>query len=293
MTLTLPCPRTTELDSRTDATPAPTSVDLRSAAGLHAAVAHVRASGWDNPGGRALLDALAVTSQRIASRVEAAALLAHDSSRPADLLSHAWELIDNNPDAVLSAQNPWGYLTTCLRHTLTNALVAESLQVSPTAVRNGTAASAGLRPPVRASDRWLELEPHVDNDLPRQSQDDRHWDTGLKRLHDHLVRRGAPPTITAIAIDRITEIITTIRRGRRETAVGNDPELTELGLTPAQSRALLGLLIGTRTDEGRSSLWLNLRAHADVSADSHGSRRTKQWTRTYTQPFTTEDDAAA
>jgi hypothetical protein len=50
-------------------------------------------------------------------------------------------------------------------------------------------------------------------------------------LQEHLAQLGAPPATTAIAIDRITEIIIEVRRGRRETAVGNDPELTALGLT--------------------------------------------------------------
>jgi hypothetical protein len=292
MTLTLPCPQTAAHGFEASSEPpAATPADLRSAAAFHAAVAHVQAVGWNNPGGRALLDALAVTCQRVTDRVEASAHLTHDRSRADDLLSHAWELINTNPDVVLSALNPWAYLTTCLRHTLTNALIADSLQVSAVAVRNGTASRERLRPPVRAGDRWTELEPNVDGDLPLRSPTDRHWDIGLTRLHQQLVRRGASSTVTATAIDRITEIITEARRGRRETAVGTDPELADLGLTPAQSRALLGLLVGARTDQGQSSLWLGLRADVDMSVDRHETRRTERRAQTYLRPFV--DEAAA
>ena len=81
MTLTLPCPQTTTHRLRRQHRATVQPADLRSAAALRAAVTQVHAEGWDNPTGRALLDALAVTCQRLAVRVEASAHLAHDSSR--------------------------------------------------------------------------------------------------------------------------------------------------------------------------------------------------------------------
>ena len=208
-------------------------------------------------------------------------------------MSHAWELINSNPHAVLSADNPWAYLTTCLRRTLTNTLIADSLLVSPIAVRNGTASRAGLRPPVRAGDKWSDLEPSIDGEMSDRQPNDLNWGSALQQVHDHLVRLGAPPTTTAIAIDRITEIIIKVRRGRREAAVGSDPELAALGLSAAQSRALLALLIGARHDQGRSSLWLLLRAGADMATVSDAERCADRRVRTYLQPFGTTSKRAA
>lgn len=293
MTLTLPCPQVTANESDASTDLPSTAADLRSATAINAAITQVHEDGWDSPSGRALLDALAVTCQRLAVRVEAGAHVAHDSSRANDLLSHAWELINSNPYAVLSAENPWAYLTTCLRRTLTNTLMADSLLVSPIMVRNGTASRAGLRPPIRAGDRWRDLDSGADGETPARRPNNRNWDVGLQRLHEHLVRLGAPTTTTATAIDRITEIIIEVRRGRRESAVGSDPELAELGLTPAQSRALLALLIGARHDRGRSSLWLSLRSDGDMLSDRHAERCADRRARTYLQPFGATTDTAA
>ena len=291
MTLTLPCPQITAHDTDTTTEPPPAAADLRSAAAVRQAVSRVRIEGWDNPVGRALLDALATTCRRLAARVEASARVAHDPARPDDLLSHAWELINSNPDAVLAAANPWAYLTTCLRRTLTNTVIAGSLLVSPIAVRNGTTTRAGLRPPVRAGDHWTDLETSV-GDSAAGGGGNLGWDVGLVRLHEHLVRLGAPASTTSLAIERISEIISEVRRGRRETAVATDAELAGLGLNRAQSRALLGLLIGARHDQGRSSLWLLLRDNAEMTTSSAGKCADRR-VRAYLRPFQATDESAA
>lgn len=292
MTLTFLCPQANACDTEITTEPS-TATEMQDADAVREAVGQVRDDGWDNPLGRALLDALAAMSRRLTVRVEASARLTHDPSRADDLLSHAWELINSNPEAVIAAENPWAYLTTCLRHTLTNTVIADSLLVSPIAVRNGTAARAGLRPPVRAGDQWVMLEQGANGSTSAGSANGRNWDVGLERLHNLLVHQGAPAVTTSVAIDRISEIIGEVRRGRREAAVATDPELTDSGLKPVQSRALLALLIGARHDQGRSSCWLALRDENHEPAGTPSRVAIERRVRSYVDPFHPTGTSAA
>jgi hypothetical protein len=188
-------------------------LELRCAGVMRDALAEVAETGWDSPAGERLLASLREASTTVTARVERGRHIVRDPARCDDLLSHAWELVEGHRDELLHADNPWAYLATCLRHVLVGLTLADTLQVSPTVVRNGTAARLGIQPPLRIGTAL------VDNDEPWAAapalpdpSDRSGWDSGLVALHAQLVERGAPPNISAAAINRIADIAATTRR---------------------------------------------------------------------------------
>ena len=279
MTSASPCPKTIHTSPGDFV-----DVDLRTPTLMRDTLTTVAETGWDSPAGDQLLAALRHACTTVTLRVERARRLTHDPARCDDLLSHAWELVHQHRDDLLRADNPWGYLTTCLQHVLVSLIVADTLHVTPNAVRNGTAARAGIHPPVRLDTTTLDdgfdrlvLAP------PTNTTRDA-WDRGLLTLHAELVNRGAPADITATAIDRIADIAAATRRGHRESAVATDLPLHQLGLTPDQARALLGLLIGGRTDNGTSSLWLRCKRSGSDAIDATDDVTARR-TAAYLTPF--------
>ena len=287
MTSASPCPKRihTPPDGLDD-------VDLRKPTLMRETLTKVSKTGWDSPAGERLLATLRDACTTVTLRVERSRRLTHDPARSDDLLSHAWELVEKHRDELLRANSPWGYLTTCLRHILVTSIVADTLQVTPNAVRNGSAARAGIHPPVRLDTTNLDdgfdrlvLATYADTAQPT-------WGRGLLTLHAELVTRGAPADITAAAIERIADIAATTRRGHRESAVASDRALNHLGLTPGQARALLALLIGSRTDSGTSSLWLQYRTGRAEGMDVTNTFATRRAI-AYLAPFQHRCETAA
>lgn len=215
--------------------------------------------GWSGPLGRRLLDVLSERCERLAVVVERRSGQPADPHRAADLTSRAWELLATRPHLVCGAANPWGYLTQCLVTAGVNAAVAERLLVRYVAIQGGgvptTVSLHRIGQEMDAVDR-ATADNGVRVDAAHLTA---RWDTALRQRHADLVSAGAPPRVTATAVDRVVDLVATHRNGHGEAAAKRDRVLAQLGLSPSQASALVALVAGTRRGGSRESLWVRRR----------------------------------
>lgn len=236
--------------------------DLRTGEGLREALRRLPAEGgWSGPLGRRVLIAVGDLCGRLAVSVERRVEgCYHDPDRAADLTARAWELLTTSREVIIGAANPWAYLTRSVLRAGVNAGVGDRLLVRDVVVRGGGARS--VLPPIRVGDEVRALDrcpgPYDPPASPPLGES-RHADSSLAALVEVLVAAGAQERVTWAAIDRIADVVSMHRHGRREAAVTSDRVLAELGLSSEQSSALLALLTGTRRGGVEQSLWLRLR----------------------------------
>lgn len=220
--------------------------------------------GWSGRTGAQLLEVLSEHCARLALVVERRSGQPADPHRADDLTSRAWELLATRPGPVLAASNPWAYLTRCLVTAGVNAAVADKLLVRDLAVQGGlvpvSTAPRRVGEQVDALDR-AGLSIGGDPLGPLGSD----WGLALRRLYGDLVAAGAPAAVTAMAIDRVVEVVASHRRGHREAAAKGDHVIVGLGLSPAQATALVALVAGTRRGGVEESLWARLHEGATHS----------------------------
>lgn len=214
--------------------------------------------GWSGRTGAQLLQVLDEHCARLALVVERRSGQPADPHRAADLTSRAWELLATRPGPILAASNPWAYLTRCLVTAGVNAAVADKLLVRDLTVQGGMVPLAAA--PRRVGEQVDALHSGASQG-GEQDRDDPFgfdWGWALRRLHADLVAAGAPATVTAMAIDRVVEVVVSHRRGRREAAAKRDCVIVGLGLSPGQASALVALVAGTRRGGVEESLWARL-----------------------------------
>lgn len=218
--------------------------------------------GWSGDLGRRLL---AVVSEHCAGWsvwVERRCGLPPDPHRRDDLASRAWEVMATHRDKIITAGNPWGYVTRAVLHAGRNAALADALLTSSITVQGGCV--AGAFPAARLGED-VDLRADVDHSGAVEVDEGtgrtcRSWEAGLRRVYEELVGARAPPEATSVAIDRVVVLAGWARRGWREAAVKEDPVLrTVLGLSPEQCTLLLALVAGPRRGGVQESLWWRAR----------------------------------
>lgn len=288
MPSTVPCPETTPQPF--DRLGRPQSAerdDLRTADGLRHALGRMAVEGgWSGPLGERLLQMLSEHCVRLAPLVERRSGQPPDPHRAADLTSRAWELLATRPERIVGASNPGGYLTRCLVTAGVNAAIADWLLVRDIAIQGGGVPATIS--PQRVGEHLYVLDhandKHANSDVDSSGP---WWDVALHGLHGDLVEAGAPAGVTAEAIDRVVDIVASNRNGHREAAAKTDRVLAHLGLSAAQSTALVALIAGTRRGGVEESLWAR-RRHERTCSEPAISDAVRARIEVYISGFTKE-----
>jgi len=247
--------------------------DVRTDEGLRAAVREVtRCASWEIPAGRQLLTELRVRSARRATAVSRRVSVDLSVALVDDMTSLAWELLATQTRSVLGAGQPWAYLMSAAAQALTNEARAQRCLTGTATIRGAGRVHVPRHVnPIGAAAAEVETElyGHAAATRPESlrpvvaATKRASW---LDAFVDLLVDRGADPSVTSAAVDRISELAETTSAWR-ETVVRRDPVLSRLGLCPDQAGALSALVFGSRRS-GRSDGLLT----AVLDAHQHGSR---------------------
>jgi hypothetical protein len=201
---------------------------------------------WDSPQGRALLVAVRERCPRWASRIDRQFDLARGTTKPDDVLSAAWLVLNRFGGQVARAGDPWGYLWTSVSH-LCQAETADAI----TLIRPPRPSSACDRP--RALRVGLQSP---EFDAPRHHHGPPPRRTPLVRCVVRLlVEAGGDEEFWNEAVTRAVDVMADARRSYEVCAVRADPVLRkELCLDPNELSALAALLIGSRRGGTSQSL---------------------------------------
>ena len=238
--------------------------DVRTDQGLRTALAEVtRSCSWEAQSGVMILDEVRRRGVRLAAHVASRTGARGDRGLVDDVVASAWTVMSTQTDQVLGADRPWSYVMAAAGRMVRAEAWSQRFLTSPTRVRGE---ARGWMPrhvdAIGATAQELESLPgrghldaspiDVDHAPPRCG-----W---LDAFVSVLVNAGADPASTAAAVDRVSEVLTSVDSHRWETAARRDPVLAGLGLSPVQGGALVALMSGSRRSGRSDSLLVAVRA---------------------------------